>query len=57
LREKFPPVSFTGGLTLSEAGFDLLTRLLAYDPEKVNIYQYMFSIALPDLPMLILHAA
>ncbi|TVU03512.1 hypothetical protein EJB05_50950 [Eragrostis curvula] len=34
LREKFPAVSFTGGLTLSEAGFDLLTRLLTYDPEK-----------------------
>jgi cell division cycle 2-like len=35
LRDKFPAVSFTGGLTLSEAGFDLLNRLLAYDPEKV----------------------
>ncbi|PWZ04150.1 hypothetical protein Zm00014a_036844 [Zea mays] len=34
LRDKFPAVSFTGGLTLSEAGFDLLNRLLAYDPEK-----------------------
>ncbi|TKW40133.1 hypothetical protein SEVIR_1G226300v4 [Setaria viridis] len=34
LRERFPPVSFTGGLTLSEAGFELLTRLLTYDPEK-----------------------
>jgi cell division cycle 2-like len=35
LREKFPAVSFTGGLILSEAGFDLLSRLLTYDPEKV----------------------
>jgi cell division cycle 2-like len=35
LRDKFPAVSFTGGLTLSEAGFDLLNRLLTYDPEKV----------------------
>ncbi|CAD6250423.1 unnamed protein product [Miscanthus lutarioriparius] len=34
LRDKFPAVSFTGGLTLSEAGFDLLNRLLTYDPEK-----------------------
>ncbi|KAM0842841.1 hypothetical protein ACQ4PT_058097 [Festuca glaucescens] len=33
LREKFPAVSFTGGLTLSEAGFDLLKRMLTYDPE------------------------
>ncbi|KAK1271913.1 Cyclin-dependent kinase G-2 [Acorus gramineus] len=34
LREKFPPTSFCGGPTLSEAGFDLLNRLLTYDPEK-----------------------
>ncbi|WVZ75022.1 hypothetical protein U9M48_023126 [Paspalum notatum var. saurae] len=34
LRDKFPAVSFTGGLTLSEAGFDLLNRLLTYDPDK-----------------------
>ncbi|CAO2046475.1 unnamed protein product [Urochloa humidicola] len=34
LRDKFPRVSFTGGLTLSESGFDLLNRLLTYDPEK-----------------------
>ncbi|KAG8071342.1 hypothetical protein GUJ93_ZPchr0006g46377 [Zizania palustris] len=34
LRHKFRAVSFTGGPTLSEAGFDLLNRLLTYDPEK-----------------------
>ncbi|KAL6899360.1 hypothetical protein ACP4OV_006018 [Aristida adscensionis] len=34
LRKKFPAISFTGGLTLSESGFDLLSRLLSYDPEK-----------------------
>ncbi|XP_040377320.1 cyclin-dependent kinase G-1 [Oryza brachyantha] len=34
LRDKFRAVSFTGGPMLSEAGFDLLNRLLAYDPEK-----------------------
>uniref|UniRef100_A0A0D9VHX9 Protein kinase domain-containing protein n=1 Tax=Leersia perrieri TaxID=77586 RepID=A0A0D9VHX9_9ORYZ len=34
LRDKFRAVSFTGGPTLSEAGFDLLNRLLMYDPEK-----------------------
>ncbi|XP_008807532.2 cyclin-dependent kinase G-2 [Phoenix dactylifera] len=34
LREKFPPTSFTGRPTLSEAGFDLLNKLLTYDPEK-----------------------
>ncbi|URE27132.1 Cyclin-dependent kinase, partial [Musa troglodytarum] len=34
LREKFPPTSFSGCPTLSEAGFDLLNKLLTYDPEK-----------------------
>ncbi|PIA54220.1 hypothetical protein AQUCO_00900638v1 [Aquilegia coerulea] len=34
LRQKFPPTSFTGSPFLSSAGFDLLSRLLAYDPEK-----------------------
>uniref|UniRef100_A0A1D1YH49 Cyclin-dependent kinase G-2 n=1 Tax=Anthurium amnicola TaxID=1678845 RepID=A0A1D1YH49_9ARAE len=33
LREKFPPTSFSGRPTLSEAGFDLLNKLLTYDPE------------------------
>ncbi|KAL5998167.1 hypothetical protein ACLOJK_009105 [Asimina triloba] len=34
LREKFPPTSFSGQPTLSEAGFDLLNKLLTYDPKK-----------------------
>ncbi|KAL3501048.1 hypothetical protein ACH5RR_035497 [Cinchona calisaya] len=34
LRTKFPPTSFTGSPVLSDAGFDLLNRLLTYDPEK-----------------------
>eukprot|EP00252_Welwitschia_mirabilis_P002994 TRINITY_DN1300_c0_g1_i1.p1 TRINITY_DN1300_c0_g1~~TRINITY_DN1300_c0_g1_i1.p1 ORF type:complete len:566 (-),score=90.61 TRINITY_DN1300_c0_g1_i1:2158-3855(-) len=34
LREKFPAVSFSGGPTLTESGFDLLSRLLTYDPKK-----------------------
>ncbi|XP_078171899.1 cyclin-dependent kinase G-2-like [Carex rostrata] len=34
LREKFPPTSFSGRPTLSEAGFDLLNKLLTYDPER-----------------------
>eukprot|EP00250_Pteridium_aquilinum_P015672 c22693_g1_i1 orf=838-1791(+) len=34
LREKFPPTSFTGKTPLSENGFDLLSRLLTYDPSK-----------------------
>ncbi|KAH6830134.1 Protein kinase superfamily protein [Perilla frutescens var. hirtella] len=33
LRRKFPATSFTGSPVLSDAGFDLLNRLLTYDPE------------------------
>lgn len=38
LREKFPKftaATFSGKPALSDAGFDLLNRLLTYDPEKV----------------------
>ncbi|KAM7269368.1 hypothetical protein ACFE04_024865 [Oxalis oulophora] len=31
---KFPATSFTGSPVLSDAGFDLLNKLLTYDPEK-----------------------
>ncbi|PSR84780.1 Cyclin-dependent kinase [Actinidia chinensis var. chinensis] len=34
LRRKFPVTSFTGSPVLSDAGFDLLNKLLTYDPEK-----------------------
>eukprot|EP00250_Pteridium_aquilinum_P012882 c21003_g1_i1 orf=383-3004(-) len=34
LREKFPPTAFAGRPTLSESGFNLLNRLLLYDPKK-----------------------
>ncbi|KAG9446662.1 hypothetical protein H6P81_012790 [Aristolochia fimbriata] len=34
LRKKFPRASFTGRSVLSEAGLDLLNKLLTYDPEK-----------------------
>ncbi|XP_027335323.1 cyclin-dependent kinase G-2 isoform X3 [Abrus precatorius] len=34
LRKKFPATSFTGSTVLSELGFDLLKKLLTYDPEK-----------------------
>ncbi|KAJ7956079.1 Kinase family protein [Quillaja saponaria] len=34
LRKKFPATSFTGSPVLSELGFDLLNKLLSYDPEK-----------------------
>eukprot|EP01041_Mallomonas_annulata_P007528 gene7528-15414_t len=33
LRELFPKTAFTGGIPLSDNGFDLLTRLLAMDPK------------------------
>lgn len=35
LRRKFPATSFTGSPVLSDAGFDLLNKLLTYDPAKV----------------------
>ncbi|XP_011014239.1 PREDICTED: cyclin-dependent kinase 10-like [Populus euphratica] len=34
LRKKFPFTPFTGSPVLSDSGFDLLNRLLTYDPEK-----------------------
>ncbi|KAK9934430.1 hypothetical protein M0R45_021575 [Rubus argutus] len=34
LRKKFPATSFAGSPVLTEAGFDLLNKLLTYDPEK-----------------------
>ncbi|GAA0162591.1 non-receptor serine/threonine protein kinase [Lithospermum erythrorhizon] len=34
LRKKFPPTSFTWSPVLSDAGFDLLNKLLTYDPES-----------------------
>lgn len=34
LRKKFPATSFTGSPVLSDSGFDLLNRLLTYDPER-----------------------
>lgn len=34
LRKKFPAASFIGSPVLSEVGFDLLSKLLAYDPDK-----------------------
>ncbi|XP_061338695.1 cyclin-dependent kinase G-2-like isoform X2 [Gastrolobium bilobum] len=34
LRKKFPATSFTGSPVLSDSGFDLLNKLLTYDPKK-----------------------
>ncbi|CAM8879519.1 unnamed protein product [Rhodiola kirilowii] len=34
LRKKFPATSFTGSPVLSDAGFNLLNKLLTYDPDK-----------------------
>ncbi|MCO5594611.1 hypothetical protein L7F22_048644 [Adiantum nelumboides] len=34
LREKFPPTSFAGQTPLSDKGFNLLNRLLSFDPQK-----------------------
>lgn len=34
LRELFPIASFTGGVTLSDSGFDLLMQFLTFDPKR-----------------------
>uniref|UniRef100_A0A061R3Y5 Cell division cycle 2-like n=1 Tax=Tetraselmis sp. GSL018 TaxID=582737 RepID=A0A061R3Y5_9CHLO len=34
LRSKFPKAAFSGGPCLSDSGFDLLNRMLTYDPQK-----------------------
>ncbi|CAL1392982.1 unnamed protein product [Linum trigynum] len=34
LRKKFPAASFTGSPVLSDLGYDLLSKLLSYDPNK-----------------------
>jgi len=34
IREKFPKTSYHGGPYLSDVGFDLLTRMLCFDPKK-----------------------
>ena len=34
LRDVLPATSFSGGATISDSGFDLLSKLLAYDPKQ-----------------------
>lgn len=36
LRRKFPKVSFSGGMTLSDEGVNFLSNMLMLDPKKVN---------------------
>jgi hypothetical protein len=55
LRDKFPAASFSGRPILSEAGFDLLNRLLTYDPDKVQfllklvfVFRFLLSSCIPD---------
>lgn len=43
LRELFPLASFSGGMSLSESGFDLLSRLLCMDPARVSLNMFIFS--------------
>jgi hypothetical protein len=37
LRELFPVASFSGGISLSDQGLDLLNKLLNIDPKQVKI--------------------
>nr|DAD30631.1 TPA_asm: hypothetical protein HUJ06_009482 [Nelumbo nucifera] len=48
LRKKFPATSFTGSPILSDSGFDLLNKLLTYDPEKVCTHQVMLLLHAED---------
>jgi cell division cycle 2-like protein len=56
LRKKFPARSFTGSPVLSNLGFDLLSKLLSYDPEKVKfIYKALNSSLVPPCRNLYVH--
>lgn len=46
LRKKFPATSFTGSPVLSDSGFELLNRLLTYDPERVICLSMLLLVAL-----------
>lgn len=45
MRKKFPATSFIGSPALTDLGFDLLSKLLTYDPEKVisSIKIFLYS--------------
>ena len=56
LRDKFPAASFSGRPILSEAGFDLLNRLLTYDPDKVQFFTLKLAFDLVIL-IIIMHTS
>jgi cell division cycle 2-like protein len=52
LRVKFPRSSFGGGAYLSDQGFDLLSRLLEYDPKKrINVDDALNHPWFKELPL------
>ena len=53
MRKKFPATSFTGSPVFTEAGFDLLNKLLTFDPEKVRL-NLVFSIGMLELLALLI---
>ena len=46
LRGLFPLASFSGGMSLSDQGFDLLSRLLHWDPKQVTYALYTVLVCL-----------
>ncbi len=44
LRELFPVASFSGGISLSDQGLDLLNKLLNIDPKQVRRNRLLCSL-------------
>ena len=57
LRDKFPAASFSGRPNLSEAGFDLLNKLLTYDPAKVKLILFNGTRDYTNLALSIFYAS
>uniref|UniRef100_A0A7N0RJ30 cyclin-dependent kinase n=2 Tax=Kalanchoe fedtschenkoi TaxID=63787 RepID=A0A7N0RJ30_KALFE len=52
LRKKFPVTSFTGAPALSDAGFDLLSRMLTYDPiKRITVHEALNHPWFQEVPM------
>lgn len=52
LRELFPVASFSGGISLSDQGLDLLNKLLNIDPKQVKLICVSVLLISPYLTVL-----
>ena len=57
LSDKFPAASISGCPNLSEAGFDLLNKLLTYDPAKVKLILFNGTRDYTNLALSIFYAS